>query len=118
MSCRRWSTRLGLEFPRTEDSPIPVPLFDTSTPLAPLRHAIEEAIIRGVDSQRFILGPEVRGFEQEFASYRGARDAVGVANGTEAITCVSRSRNSELVLSNSHDSSRSSASAAVQRTAR
>jgi dTDP-3-amino-3,4,6-trideoxy-alpha-D-glucose transaminase len=67
-----------------------VPLFDTSTPLAPLREQLRAAIERVVDSGQFILGPEVQAFEREFAAYCGAREAVGVANGTEAITIALR----------------------------
>jgi dTDP-4-amino-4,6-dideoxygalactose transaminase len=69
---------------------MPVPLFDTATPLAPLRGEIDAAVARVLDSQRFILGPEVRAFEREFATYCGARHAVAVANGTDAITIALR----------------------------
>ncbi|PZR66958.1 MAG: DegT/DnrJ/EryC1/StrS family aminotransferase [Solirubrobacterales bacterium] len=69
---------------------MPVPLFDTSTPLQPLRPAIDAAIARVLNSQRFILGPEVAAFEAEFADYCGARHAIGVANGTDAITIALR----------------------------
>src|SRR4051812_18304967 len=37
-------------------------------------------------SGRYILGPEVEAFEREFADYCGARHAIGVANGTDAIS--------------------------------
>jgi dTDP-3-amino-3,4,6-trideoxy-alpha-D-glucose transaminase len=67
-----------------------VPLFDTSAPLEPLREELRAAIDRVLDSERYILGPEVKAFEQEFAAYCGAGDAVGVANGTEAITIALR----------------------------
>ncbi len=67
-----------------------VPLFDTSTPLRPLRTQLRAAIERVLDSERFILGPEVREFEQEFAAYCGVEHAVGVANGTDAITIALR----------------------------
>jgi dTDP-3-amino-3,4,6-trideoxy-alpha-D-glucose transaminase len=63
-----------------------VPLFDTATPLAPLRDRIDAAIARVVDSATYILGPEVAAFEREFAEYCGAAHAVGVANGTDALT--------------------------------
>src|SRR3954449_10289699 len=63
-----------------------VPLFDTATPLAPLRDDIDAAIRRVVDSAAFVLGPEVAAFESEFADYCGATHAIGVANGTDAIT--------------------------------
>ena len=67
-----------------------VPLFDTSSPLAPLRAELRAAIARVVDSERFILGPEVQAFEREFAAYLGCGHAVGVANGTDAITIALR----------------------------
>ncbi len=67
-----------------------VPLFDTATPLAPLRDELREAVTRVMDSGRFILGPEVETFEQEFAAYCGCAQAVGVANGTDAITIALR----------------------------
>ena len=67
-----------------------VPLFDTSSPLAPLRDQLHAAAARVLDSGSYILGPEVSAFEQEFAAYCGAAHAVGVANGTEAITIALR----------------------------
>jgi dTDP-3-amino-3,4,6-trideoxy-alpha-D-glucose transaminase len=63
-----------------------VPLFDTATPLAPLRERLDAAIAGVLDSGRFILGPQVAAFEREFAAYCGAAHAVGVANGTDALT--------------------------------
>jgi dTDP-3-amino-3,4,6-trideoxy-alpha-D-glucose transaminase len=69
---------------------MPVALFDTSTPLAPLREQLDAAVQRVLDSGRFILGPEVDAFEREFAAHCGADHAVGVANGTEAITIALR----------------------------
>ena len=67
-----------------------VPLFDTSTPVYGLRAELRAAVERVLDSERYILGPEVGAFEQEFAEYCGAAQAVGVANGTEAITIALR----------------------------
>ena len=67
-----------------------VPLFDTSTPLLALRAELNAAIERVLDSKRYILGPEVSAFEQEFAAYCGVEHAVGVANGTDALTIALR----------------------------
>jgi dTDP-3-amino-3,4,6-trideoxy-alpha-D-glucose transaminase len=67
-----------------------VPLFDTSSPLAPLHDELRAAIARVLDGNHFILGPEVSAFESEFAAYCGAGHAVGVANGTDAITIALR----------------------------
>jgi dTDP-3-amino-3,4,6-trideoxy-alpha-D-glucose transaminase len=63
-----------------------VPLFDTATPLAPLRARLDAKIAEVLDAGAFILGPEVAAFEREFAAHLGAAHAVGVANGTDAIT--------------------------------
>ena len=65
---------------------MPVPLFDTATPLAPLRAELDAAIAAVLDSGRFILGPEVGAFEDDFAAYTGSAHAIGVANGTDALT--------------------------------
>ena len=65
---------------------MPVPLFDTRTPLTGLRDRIDAAVGSVIDGGHFILGPNVSAFEQEFAAYCGAGHAVGCANGTDAIT--------------------------------
>jgi len=67
-----------------------VPLFDTSTPLAPLRDRLNAKAVEVLDAGRYILGPEVTAFETEFAEYLGAAHAVGVANGTDALTLALR----------------------------
>jgi dTDP-3-amino-3,4,6-trideoxy-alpha-D-glucose transaminase len=67
-----------------------VALFDTASTLAPLREHLRAAIDGVLDSERFILGPQVAAFEQELATYCGAAHGVGVANGTDAITIALR----------------------------
>ncbi|MGC9220138.1 MAG: DegT/DnrJ/EryC1/StrS family aminotransferase [Solirubrobacteraceae bacterium] len=67
-----------------------VPLFDTATPLAPLRATIIQRVTDVIQGGRFILGPEVSAFEQELAAYVGVEHAIGVANGTDAITIATR----------------------------
>lgn len=62
-----------------------VPLLDLAAQYAPIRDAVVEAVTRVVDTQRFILGPEVEGFEAEVAAYLGARHAIGVSSGTDAL---------------------------------
>jgi dTDP-3-amino-3,4,6-trideoxy-alpha-D-glucose transaminase len=69
---------------------MPVPLFDPTSPRAPLRADLRAAVHRVLDGGAFILGPEVEAFETEFAAYLGAGHAIGVANGTEAITIALR----------------------------
>jgi dTDP-4-amino-4,6-dideoxygalactose transaminase len=50
-----------------------------------LRRELDEAAARVLDSGWFILGPEVEAFEHELAAALGARDAVAVGNGTDAL---------------------------------
>jgi dTDP-3-amino-2,3,6-trideoxy-4-keto-D-glucose/dTDP-3-amino-3,4,6-trideoxy-alpha-D-glucose/dTDP-2,6-dideoxy-D-kanosamine transaminase len=51
---------------------------------------IEAAMGRVLASGWFILGPEVEAFEHEFATYIGTTQAIGVANGTDAIELALR----------------------------
>jgi dTDP-4-amino-4,6-dideoxygalactose transaminase len=51
-----------------------------------IRAAIDRVLTRGW----FVLGPELEAFETEFAAASGARFAVGVGNGTDAIALLLR----------------------------
>ncbi|CAN5835145.1 DegT/DnrJ/EryC1/StrS family aminotransferase [soil metagenome] len=53
--------------------------------LAPIRAELDAAIQRVLDSGVFIGGPEVTGFEAELAAAIGARHAIGVSSGTDAL---------------------------------
>jgi dTDP-4-amino-4,6-dideoxygalactose transaminase len=64
---------------------VTVPFFDMRAELAPLRAAIDAAIAHVLDSGVFIGGPEVAAFEAEFAAAAGARHAIGVSSGTDAL---------------------------------
>lgn len=68
-----------------------VRLFDTDTPLRGLREPLRAKLLEVLEHGRYILGPEVEAFEAELAAYLGARHAIGVANGTDAITIALRS---------------------------
>jgi dTDP-4-amino-4,6-dideoxygalactose transaminase len=65
---------------------VAVPLFDTRTPLEPLLPRLRERAAAVLEAGRYVLGPEVEGFERELAEYVGVRHAVGVGNGTDALT--------------------------------
>ena len=67
-----------------------IPLFDTTTPQAPLQDEIRDRVAEVIARGAFILGPEVEAFEREFAEYLGVRHAIGVGNGTDAITIALR----------------------------
>jgi len=66
----------------------PIPLLDLKTQYASLREEIREALDRVIESQQFILGPEVEAFEREIAGYCQCRFAVGVSSGTDALLVV------------------------------
>jgi dTDP-4-amino-4,6-dideoxygalactose transaminase len=51
---------------------------------------LEAALLRVVREQRFVGGEEIAGFERDFADWLGAREVVGVGNGTDAIELVLR----------------------------
>ena len=65
--------------------------FTSLVPPAEEARAIGAAIDRVIASGRFILGPELDAFEAEFAAACGAKHAVGVGNGTDALALVLRS---------------------------
>jgi dTDP-4-amino-4,6-dideoxygalactose transaminase len=60
-------------------------MVDLSAMHTDIRAEIMEAIERVLESGAFVGGPEVAAFEADFARYTGARHAIGVANGTDAI---------------------------------
>jgi len=66
----------------------PIPLVDVKAQYAPLLPRIREAIDHVLAGGEFILGPNVAAFEREAAGYLGVREAVGVANGTDALVLV------------------------------
>ena len=65
-----------------------IPHVDVKAQYAPLVDELKERLAAVLDSGRFILGPEVRAFEEEAAAYLGTAEAVGVANGTDALVLV------------------------------
>ena len=69
------------------------------------REEIDRAVSGALAGNRYILGPEVEAFEQEFARYIGVDHGVGVANGTDAIELALRAydvRAEDLVFTVSH----------------
>ncbi len=62
-----------------------VPLTDLSAENGILRPALDAAFARVLDSNGFILGAEVSSFEAELAAAVGAKHAIGVSSGTDAL---------------------------------
>jgi dTDP-4-amino-4,6-dideoxygalactose transaminase len=67
-----------------------VPFNDLRPKFDAAASAYAAAVERVFASGRYVLGPEVEGFEAEFADYLGGGQAVGVANGTDAIELALR----------------------------
>lgn len=65
-----------------------LPLVDVRAQYAPLLRELRARFEEVLDSGRFILGPQVEGFEREAAEFLGVEHTIGVANGTDAIVLV------------------------------
>jgi dTDP-4-amino-4,6-dideoxygalactose transaminase len=62
-----------------------VPLLDLKAQYASIREEIQEAINRVIETQYFILGPEVEALEQEVSAYSQCQFGIGVSSGTDAL---------------------------------
>ncbi|HEV2763092.1 MAG TPA: DegT/DnrJ/EryC1/StrS family aminotransferase [Pyrinomonadaceae bacterium] len=62
-----------------------VPLLDLRAQHETLREELREAVERVLESQAFVLGPDVRALEEEVAAYSQAKHAVGCASGSDAL---------------------------------
>lgn len=62
-----------------------MPFLDLKAQFAGIRDEVLSAIAAVMDSQHFILGPEVEALEREVARQVGARFAVGCASGSDAL---------------------------------
>jgi len=62
-----------------------IPIADPAAEYRELEAQIDAAVRRALASGRYILGPEGAALERELAAFVGARHAVGVASGTDAL---------------------------------
>jgi dTDP-4-amino-4,6-dideoxygalactose transaminase len=62
-----------------------VPMGDLARQMQSVRDETDQAIAGVLDSGWYVLGNNVGGFEEEFADFVGARHAIGVANGAQAL---------------------------------
>jgi dTDP-4-amino-4,6-dideoxygalactose transaminase len=69
---------------------VTVPFLDLSRQTEALRADLESAIAEVLDESRFVFGSAVAEFEERFARFCGARHAVGVGSGTDAIAIALR----------------------------
>lgn len=66
----------------------PIPYLDLARVHEPLASELAAAFERVLRSGRYILGPELEAFEEEFARFCGSRHAVGVASGLDALRWI------------------------------
>jgi len=64
---------------------VKVPLLDLKGQYSNIREEVRKVIDEVCDAQYFILGPKVEAFEKHTAGYCGAKHAIGVSSGTDAI---------------------------------
>ena len=62
-----------------------IPLVDLKAQYLSIKKEIDEAIQRVLNKCNFIMGDEVKEFEEELASFCSAKYAVGVSSGTDAL---------------------------------
>lgn len=65
--------------------PIAVPALDLKAQYQTIREEIDPVVRAVVESQYFVMGPEVTGLEAEIAAYCGARHAIGCSSGSDAL---------------------------------
>ncbi|MCL6631851.1 MAG: DegT/DnrJ/EryC1/StrS family aminotransferase [Alicyclobacillus herbarius] len=74
----------------TVQTPSRIPMFHPGTEWNALSAEVLAAIERVLRDGQFILGPNVRAFEEEVAAYLGVRHAVSVNSGTDALVIALR----------------------------
>lgn len=67
-----------------------IPFLDLGAAYRELKSEVDLAVSRVLESGWYILGPEVEAFEVEWAAYCGAKHAVGLANGLDALILALR----------------------------
>ncbi|MDA8554027.1 DegT/DnrJ/EryC1/StrS family aminotransferase [Luminiphilus sp.] len=65
-----------------------IPFLDLKASNANLTQALKDAACRVIDSGWFVLGNELKSFEQEFAEYCGSKHCIGVGNGLAALSLI------------------------------
>lgn len=62
-----------------------VPLLDLKGQYQSIKKEVDEAVQKVIDSQYFIMGPDVAKLEEEICNYLNCQFAVGVSSGTDAL---------------------------------
>src|SRR5207249_2910680 len=67
-----------------------IPLVDLRAQYATIRDDVRKAIDEVLESMQLTIGPNVRAFDQEWATFCGAKHAIGVGSGTDALQLAIR----------------------------
>lgn len=67
-----------------------IPFLDLNAINQQYRQSLIDAATRVIDTGWYVLGQEVKAFEQDFASYCGTQHCVGMANGLDALVLTLR----------------------------
>ena len=92
---RHWLIRhrrvnLNYYLPMNQNQPVTVPQTDPKAGYLAHKAEIDAAVRSVLEGGCYILGREVKAFEQEFAAYVGVSHAIGVGNGTDALELALR----------------------------
>ena len=69
---------------------VSIPFVDLRIQYHSLKPEMDAAIQDVLERGAFVLGPDLKNFEQNFAAYIGVKHAVGVASGTDALSLALR----------------------------
>ena len=67
-----------------------IPLVDLKAQYATIRDEVRRAIDEVLESMQLTIGPNVKAFDHEFASYIGTKHSIGVGSGTDALQLAIR----------------------------
>lgn len=72
-----------------------IPSFDLTRNYVRVKEEVNVAVRRVLDTQHFILGPEVEALERELASYLEVKNTIGCASGTDSLILAMMTLNLE-----------------------
>jgi dTDP-4-amino-4,6-dideoxygalactose transaminase len=67
-----------------------IPLVDLKAQYVTIREEVRKAIDEVLESMQLTIGPNVKAFDEEFASYIGTKHSIGVGSGTDALQLAIR----------------------------
>lgn len=67
-----------------------IPILNLAPEIAEIREELNQAIAHVIDETAFIMGPQVKAFEDHVAAYLNVKHAIGVNSGTDALVLALR----------------------------